>query len=65
MEPQSLRDTLFQCFAIIEDPRAANISHPLNEILFCVIVGVCCGADSFIAAEEIAILKKSSSTRSI
>jgi len=48
-----------------EDPRAANISHPLNEILFCVIVGVCCGADSFIAAEEIAILKKSSSTRSI
>lgn len=50
---------LFEAFLIIEDPRAANASYPLIEVLFCVLVAICCGADSFVEAEEVANDRKS------
>jgi predicted transposase YbfD/YdcC len=53
-----LQDTIFDAFSIIDDPRAANASHPLIDVLFCLIVAVCCGADSFVAAELIANERK-------
>jgi predicted transposase YbfD/YdcC len=53
-----LGETIYECFSIIDDPRAANAAHPLNTVLFCLIVGVVCGADGFVQAEEIARLKK-------
>src|SRR3982751_2520424 len=54
----TLSDTPFGAFSIIDDPRAANASHPLGEVLFCVIVAVVCGADSFVAAEAVARERK-------
>jgi len=54
----SAQSTLFDSFALIDDPRAANASHPLVTVLFCLIVGVLCGADGFVQAEHIARLKK-------
>jgi predicted transposase YbfD/YdcC len=53
-----LKDTIFDAFSVIDDPRAANASHPLADVLFCVIVAVCCGADSFVAAELVANERK-------
>lgn len=44
---------------MIDDPRAANASHPLVDVLFCLTVGVICGADGFVQAEHIARNKKS------
>ena len=53
----SLKDTFFDCFSLIDDPRAANSAHPLMTVLFCLIVAVVCGADGFVQAEHIARLK--------
>ena len=53
----SLQSTFFECFGLIDDPRAANSAHSLMAVLFCVVVGVVCGADGFVQAEHIARLK--------
>jgi predicted transposase YbfD/YdcC len=57
-QEQRLKGAIFECFSIIDDPRAANASYPLIEVLFCVIVALCCGADGFVQAEKIAKLRK-------
>lgn len=54
----TLQNTIFRSFALISDPRGANAAHSLETVLFCVIVGVTCGADGFVQAEEIAKAKK-------
>lgn len=51
-------ESIFDCFSLIDDPRAANASHPLVDVLVCLIVAVCCGADGFVQAEEIAKQRK-------
>lgn len=58
-QPRALQTTIYDCFSLIDDPRAANAAHPLVTVLFCLIVGVVCGADGFVQAEHIARLKKS------
>ena len=57
IDEPSLKDTFFDCFSLIDDPRAANSAHSLMTVLFCLIVGVVCGADGFVQAEHIARLK--------
>lgn len=56
--PDTLKETIYAAFSVIDDPRAANASHPLVDVLFCIIVAVACGADSLVAAEQIAIGRK-------
>jgi predicted transposase YbfD/YdcC len=58
MDSTPLKDTIFDSFALIDDPRAANAAHPLITVLFCLIVAVISGADGFVQAEHIARLKK-------
>lgn len=43
---------------MIEDPRAPNRAHPLETVLFSLIVGVLCGGDGFVQAARLAALKK-------
>lgn len=57
MDP-SPTPSILQSFACIDDPRAANAAHPLGTVLFCLLVGVLCGADGFVQAEHAARLKK-------
>src|SRR5689334_18434227 len=54
-----LGSTIFASFAEIDDPRAPNVSHPLETVLLSIVVAVLCGADGFVQAEAIAKLKKS------
>lgn len=44
--------------AHLTDPRAPNRSHPLDAVIFCVLVGVLCGANGFVSAEVIAHNKR-------
>jgi predicted transposase YbfD/YdcC len=54
----SLDGTIFEAFTLIDDPRSENAAHPMQTVLFCVIVAVLCGADGFVQAEEFANLRK-------
>jgi predicted transposase YbfD/YdcC len=51
---ETLKDTIYDCFSIIDDPRAANAQYSLGEILFCLIVGVTCGGDGLVGAAHVA-----------
>jgi predicted transposase YbfD/YdcC len=54
----ALKGAFFDCFSLIDDPRAANAAHPLVTVLFCLVVGVICGGDGFVQAEHFARLKR-------
>lgn len=55
----TLRNSISVSFiAHLEDPRAPNRSHPLDTVIFCVLVGVLCGANGFVSAEVIAHNKR-------
>jgi predicted transposase YbfD/YdcC len=58
MELPNLKDSFFEAFSLIEDPRSANSAHSIETVLFCLLIGVICGADGFVRAEQIADLKK-------
>ncbi|MCP4501752.1 MAG: transposase family protein, partial [Deltaproteobacteria bacterium] len=45
MTGTKLAETIFSHFSVIEDPRAPNSVHSFDNILFCAVVGVLCGAD--------------------
>jgi predicted transposase YbfD/YdcC len=53
----SLRKSIYASFCTIEDPRAPNRAHPLETVLFSLIVGVLCGGDGFVQAARLAALK--------
>jgi predicted transposase YbfD/YdcC len=42
----------------LKDPRRSNASHPLEAIVFSLVVAVICGADGFVQAERIAQLRR-------
>ena len=50
---------LIENFVVIEDPRAGNSRHPIGTVLFCLLVGILCGATGFIEAAHEASLRKS------
>lgn len=54
----SLSETIFRTFGVLTDPRATNRVHPMETILFMLIVGVLCGGDGFVQIERIARLKE-------
>lgn len=54
----SLSDTVFRSFGVVSDPRAKNVIHPMETILFVLIVGVLCGGDGIVQIERIAHLKE-------
>jgi predicted transposase YbfD/YdcC len=56
--PTSLKETIFASFCTMDDPRASNRAHPLETVLFSVIVGVLCGGDGFVQAARIAAAKE-------
>lgn len=58
MEKPALSNTIFATLATVEDPRAGNAIHPLENVLFICIVGVLCGADGFVQVERMARLKR-------
>jgi len=43
---------LLEQFTIIQDPRAANVSHKLSDILVIAICAVICGANTFTEIEQ-------------
>lgn len=49
----------FSEFLVIDDPRATNRVHPLESVLFIVVVGVLCGGDGFVQIEAIANARRS------
>ncbi|MCP4500397.1 MAG: transposase family protein, partial [Deltaproteobacteria bacterium] len=58
MTGTKLAETIFSHFSVIEDPRAPNGVHSFDNILFCAVVGVLCGADGFVQLERIQHVKK-------
>lgn len=54
----TLRETIYNSFALIDDPRASNRAHPLETVLFSIIVGVMCGGDGFVGAARLALVKE-------
>lgn len=55
----TLKNSIYVAFVThLDDPRARNRSHPLETVIFCVLVGVICGANGFVGAEVVAIRKR-------
>lgn len=54
----TLLGTIFESFVLLDDPRGGNTRHPIGNVVFCVLVGVICGADGFVQAEHVCRLKK-------
>jgi predicted transposase YbfD/YdcC len=55
----TLRNSISVSFIThLRDPRAPNRSHPLDAVIFCVLIGVLCGANGFVAAEVLAQNKR-------
>lgn len=55
----TLANSIFVSFVTkLEDPRASNRWHPLETVIFSVLVGVLCGANGFVGAAHIAGKKK-------